>query len=588
MEKLFEDIKRIVSPRRFYYKLRSTILVEYYVKVLKNYFNFSGRARPEEFWLFTLCNYFVGLVLGILKTLTTYNPALFSIYVVAIAYVIAITPAWIALAVRRLHDTNRSGNWMYIALTGVGIIWLFVLMCLKGTSSDNKYGCTSKIKTFPKGGVHPPENKFSAGNPIETLPLPAMVTIPLSQHIGAPAIVCVKVGDRVKTGQMIAKSAGFVSTNIHSSVSGTVRKIDSFLDASGYKRPAVQIAVEGDEWVDGIDTSSTMKTGIIDDAEEITRKIAAAGIVGLGGATFPTHVKLSVPPGKKAEMIVINGVECEPYLTCDHRLMLEKGPEIIMGIRILMKALNVNKAIVGVENNKPDAIANLKKYAATCHEIEICSLQVKYPQGGEKQLIKAVTEREVPPGKIPIDIGVVPFNVASVFAVYEAVQKNKPLVERLVTVTGRGLSKPSNFKVRIGTPVNSLIEAAGGMPNHVGKIVNGGPMMGKAMGTVDVPVTKACSGILLIGDWEAKRQPACVCIRCAKCVDACPMGLEPYLLMPLAERQLYDRTEEKHVTDCIECGSCSYTCPSMRPLLDYIRLGKAAVLKNIRARAMTK
>ena len=444
------------------------------------------------------------------------------------------------------------------------------------------------IKTFPKGGVHPPENKFSAGNPIEVLPLPAMVTIPLSQHIGTPAIVNVKVGDRVKAGQMIGNSAGFVSTNIHSSVSGTVRKVDNFLDASGYKRMAVQISVEGDEWENGIDTSDTLKTGIIDSAEEIARKITAAGIVGLGGATFPTHVKLTVPPGKKAEMMIINGVECEPYLTCDHRLMLEKGAEIIMGIRILMKALNVNKAIVGVENNKPDAIANLQRHAAISHEIDICPLMVKYPQGGEKQLIKAITGREVPSGKIPIDVGIVSFNIASVFAVYEAVQKNKPLVERLVTVTGKGLPRPSNFKVRIGTSVNSLIEAAGGMPDHVGKIVNGGPMMGKALSTVDIPVTKAVSGILLIDDKEAKRQPACACIRCAKCVAVCPMGLEPYLLMPLAERHLYDRAEAKHITDCIECGSCSYTCPSMRPLLDYIRLGKAAVLKNIRVRAMTK
>ncbi len=444
------------------------------------------------------------------------------------------------------------------------------------------------LKTFPKGGVHPPENKFSAGKSVEILPLPAMVTIPLSQHIGAPSAARVKVGDQVKTGQVIADSTGFVSANIHSSVSGTVKKVDTFLDASGYKRMAVQIAVEGDEWEDGIDTSDTLKAEITDSVEEIAKKITAAGIVGLGGATFPAHVKLSVPPGKKAEMIVINGVECEPYLTCDHRLMLEKGPEIIVGTRILMKALNVNKAIVGVENNKPDAVANLQKYAAAHKEIEICPLKVKYPQGGEKQLIKAVTGREVPSGKIPVDVGVVPFNIATVFAVYEAVQKNKPLVERLVTVTGKGLPKPSNFKVRIGTSINSLIEAAGGMPEVSGKIVSGGPMMGKALGSTDIPTTKGCSGILLIEEKEAKRKPTRACIRCAKCISVCPMGLEPYLLMPLAEQQLYERAETERVADCIECGSCSYTCPSTRPLLDYIRLGKAAVLKNIRARAMAK
>ena len=440
------------------------------------------------------------------------------------------------------------------------------------------------LKTFPKGGVHPSENKFSAGKPVEALPLPVVATIPLSQHIGAPSVVRVKVGDRVKVGHLIAEGAGFVSANIHSSVSGTVKKVENFPDASGYKRPAVQIAVEGDEWEEGIDASDTLKTEITDSAGEIAKKIAAAGIVGMGGAAFPTHVKLSVPSGRKAEMIVINGVECEPYLTCDHRLMLEKGPEIIVGVRILMKALNVSKAIVGIENNKPDAIANLQQHAAAYQGIEICPLKVKYPQGGEKQLIKSLTGREVPSGKIPVDVGVVPFNIASVFAVYEAVQKNKPLIERLVTVTGKSLSKPSNFRVRIGTPISSLIEAAGGMPGTAGKIVNGGPMMGKALRTADIPVTKGCSGILLMDNRETKRKPARACIRCAKCVDVCPMGLEPYLLMPLSERQLFDRAETERAADCIECGSCSYICPSARPLLDYIRLGKATVLKNIRTR----
>jgi electron transport complex protein RnfC len=441
------------------------------------------------------------------------------------------------------------------------------------------------IKTFPRGGVHPPENKFSAGKPVEALPLPAVVTIPLSQHIGAPAAVKVKAGDTVKAGQVIAESAGFVSACIHASVSGTVKKVDAFPDASGYKRMAVQIAVEGDEWEDGIDTSDTLNAEIADSAEEIIRKITAAGIVGLGGATFPAHVKLAVPAGKKAEIIVVNGVECEPYLTCDHRLMLEKGAEITVGIRILMKALKVKRAIVGIENNKPDAIAHLQQCAAAYPEIEICPLKVKYPQGGEKQLIKAVTGREVPSGKIPVDVGVVPFNVATVFAVYEAVQKNKPLVERLVTVTGKGLATPSNFRVRIGTPVGSLIEAAGGMPGTAGKLISGGPMMGKAVASADIPTTKGCSGILLIDEKEARRKPVRACIRCAKCVSVCPMGLEPYLLMPLAEQQLHERAEAERAADCIECGSCSYTCPSARPLLDYIRLGKAAVLKNIRARA---
>ncbi|MDR1863982.1 MAG: electron transport complex subunit RsxC [Bacteroidales bacterium] len=441
------------------------------------------------------------------------------------------------------------------------------------------------LKTFSKGGVHPPENKLSAGNPVEALPPPGTATVFLSQHLGAPATVVVAAGDKVKAGQLIAESAGFVSANVHAPVSGTVVKIDAFADASGYRRPAVRIETEGDEWVEGMDTSSELNPDITDSAEEIIRKVALAGIVGLGGATFPAHVKLSVPPEKKAEMLIVNAVECEPYLTCDHRLMLEKAHEIITGVRILMKALKVDKALIGVENNKPDAIARLAQCAVPYPSISVCALKVKYPQGGEKQLIKALTGREVPHGKIPVDAGVVPFNVATVFAVYEAVQKNKPLVERLVTVTGKGLAKPSNFMVRIGTPIGSLIEAAGGMPETVGKIVLGGPMMGKAAGTADIPVTKGTSGILLIDEREAKRKPVRPCIRCAGCVTVCPMGLEPYLLMPLSERQLFDRAEQEMITACIECGSCSYVCPSSRPLLDYIRLGKGKVMQNIRARS---
>ena len=442
-------------------------------------------------------------------------------------------------------------------------------------------------KTFPKGGIHPPENKLSAGKSVETIPLPPIVTIPLSQHIGVPAVAKLKAGDSVKTGQIIAESNGFVSANVHSSATGTVRKIDAFLDSSGYKRQAIQIAVaESEQWADGIDTSDTLITEIADSAEEILKKIIAAGIVGMGGAAFPAHVKLSVPQGKKAEMVLINGVECEPYLTCDHQLMLEKGDEIIVGIRILLKALNVNKAVIGIENNKPDAIAHMQKCASEYKEIEIISLKVKYPQGGEKQLIQAITGRAVPLRKLPVDIGVAPFNVATVFAVYEAVQKNKPLVERLVTVTGKGLQKPSNFRVRIGTSINSLIEAAGGMPDSAGKIVSGGPMMGKALASMDIPVTKGCSGILLIDQSECKRLPARGCIRCAKCVAVCSMGLEPYLLMQLAEKQQLDRAEYERIADCMECGSCSYICPASRPLLDYIRLGKTSVLKNIREREM--
>ncbi|WP_027585321.1 electron transport complex subunit RsxC [Prolixibacter bellariivorans] len=440
------------------------------------------------------------------------------------------------------------------------------------------------LKTFKMGGVHPVENKLSAGKAIEKLPLPKTVSIPVAQHIGAPATVVVKRGDEVKVGTIIAQSSGFVSTNIHSSVSGKVKKIDDVMDSSGYKKKAVIIDVAGDEWEQGIDTSNNLIKETHLDAKEINAKILAAGIVGLGGATFPTHVKLSPPPGMTAEVLLINGVECEPYLTSDHRLMLEKGAEIIVGTKLLMKSLGVNKAVIGIENNKPDAITRMKDLTANEPEISVQPLKVKYPQGGEKQLIKAVTGKEVPSGALPIAVGAVVNNVGTAFAVYEAVMKNKPLVERVVTVTGKSVKEPSNLMVRVGTPVTELVEAAGGMPEDTGKVISGGPMMGRAVTTLEVPVTKGTSGILLIRDKESKRNEMEPCIRCGKCVSVCPMGLEPFLLMTMSEKKLWERSEDRHVMDCIECGSCSFTCPSNRPLLDYIRLGKGTVGKLIRAR----
>ena len=440
------------------------------------------------------------------------------------------------------------------------------------------------LKTFPKGGVHPEENKFSASKPIEVIPPPETVYIPIQQHIGAPSTPVVNKGDKVKVGSLIAKPSGFVSTNIHSSVSGTVAKIDDVLDSTGYRRPCAVITVEGDEWEESIDRSDSLKTGIKLSGEEIVSKTLEAGIVGLGGATFPSHIKLTVPKNKKADVLIINGVECEPYLTSDHRLMLEKGEELMVGINLLMKALKVTRAIIGIENNKPDAISYLSALAEKHQGIDVTALKVKYPQGGEKQLIRALINREVPSGGLPIDVGTVVHNVGTAFAVYEAVQKNKPLFERVVTVSGKSVSKPSNFLVRIGTPVSVLIEAAGGVPEDTGKIVNGGPMMGKALNTLDAPVTKGTSGILLFPETEARRPENLACIRCAKCVSICPMGLEPYLLMTLTERTIWDRLEKEKVLDCMECGSCAYVCPSGRPLLDYIRLGKSSVSKIIRSR----
>ena len=448
------------------------------------------------------------------------------------------------------------------------------------------------MKTFRIGGVHPAENKLSAAEPIKQAELPKVAVFPLSQHIGAPAKPIVQKGDKVKVGTMIAEAGGFVSAPIFSSVSGTVLKLDTVVDASGYAKPAIYITVEGDEWEESIDRSSDLVT-LKDRREELTpevikEKIKNAGIVGMGGACFPTHVKLSPPPGSKPEWIIINAVECEPYLTADHRLMLEHADEILVGVTLLMKAMNVGKAYIGIENNKPDAIELMRsKTMKFIHDgdIEIVPLKVKYPQGGEKQLIDAVVGRQVPaPPALPVSVGAILQNVGTAYAVYEAVMKNKPLFERIVTVTGKSLAHPSNFLVRMGTPMSQLIDACGGMPEDTGKIIGGGPMMGKALLNAEVPICKGSSGVLLMNQEEARRSEPQPCIRCAKCVGACPMGLEPYLLSKLAESHDWERAEKEDVVSCIECGSCSFTCPSHRPLLDEIRLGKQTVLGIIHAR----
>jgi len=440
------------------------------------------------------------------------------------------------------------------------------------------------LKTFPKGGVHPPENKISSGSAIRELPLPEVVTVHLSQHLGAPAQPVVNKGDLVKTGQLIAASAGFVSANIHSPVSGTVQKVEPVPDVSGYPKMAIVIEVKGDEWVDTIDRTTEIAKPASFTREEILGKISEMGIVGLGGATFPSHVKVSVPKGKKADILIINGVECEPYLTSDHRLMLEKGEEILIGTSLLMSVLQVTRAVIGIERNKPDAIDHLGKLATSFTGISVVPLKVKYPQGGEKQLIKAITGREVPSGGLPIDVGAVVHNVGTAFAVYEAVVKNKPLFERVVTVTGKSIAESANFKVRIGTPVNKLIEAIGGLPENTGKVINGGPMMGKAMPLLSVPVTKGTSGIVVMSEKEAARKNSMNCIRCTHCSTVCPMGLEPYYLMSLGEAKRWEDMEAARAMDCMECGSCSFTCPANRPLLDFIRIGKTNVNRIIRAR----
>lgn len=440
------------------------------------------------------------------------------------------------------------------------------------------------LRSFKIGGIHPPGNKISKNSQITTAPLPDQVVVPLSQHIGAPATPCVAKGDHVKVGQLIGQSSGFVSANIHSPISGVVTAIDSLPDGSGIRKPAIVITREGDEWLETIDRSNTLIQSCSLSAQEIIDKIAAAGIVGMGGATFPAHVKLSIPAGQKAECLIINGVECEPYLTSDYRTMLERGSEVLVGVDILCKALGVNKAYIGIEDNKPDAISHLITLAVSYPHIEIVPLRTKYPQGGEKQLIQAITGREVPSGGLPIHVGVVVQNIGTSLAVYEAVQKNKPVIERVVTVTGKTLREPANFLVRIGTPIRSLIDLCGGMPQDALKVINGGPMMGRALANIDAPVTKGTSGILIMRNRESVRNFASSCIKCAKCVGVCAMGLEPYLLSKLTQLKRFDDLEALRITDCIECGSCAYTCPASLPLLDYIRLGKSETMKRIRAR----
>ena len=438
------------------------------------------------------------------------------------------------------------------------------------------------FKTFPKGGIHPPENKLTADKPIVVLPVSPQVTVPVSQHIGAPATPVVEKGAAVLAGQIIAEAKGFVSTNIHSPVSGKVSKIDTVVDTTGYKQTAVIIDVEGDEWVATVDRSAVLRKEVTMTREEIIERCRQCGLVGMGGATFPTHIKLTVPAGKSCDLVIINGVECEPYLTSDHRLMLEKGAEVLTGATIIMKALAVERVVIGIEANKPDAVSHLTELAKEFKGITVQPLKVKYPQGGEKQLIKACTGREVPSGGLPIDVGVVVQNVGTAFAVYEAVQKNKPLVERVVTVTGESVSNPGNFLVRIGTPVTALIEAAGGMPDDTGKVVNGGPMMGKALAITDVPVTKGTSGILLFPAAASRRAEVMPCIRCGKCSTACAMGLEPWLISVLSEKGMWEQAGKEKITDCMECGACAYSCPAKRPLLDYIRLGKSTVIRQAR------
>ena len=449
-----------------------------------------------------------------------------------------------------------------------------------------------KLKTFSMGGVHPEENKITAKVATVVAPLPQQAIFPLSQHIGAPAKPVVNRGDKVKVGTLIAEANGFVSAPIYSSVSGTVLKVDTAIDATGYRKPAIYINVDGDEWDESIDRSETLET--LDKhpeltPEEIVNRIKVAGVTGMGGAGFPTFIKLCPPPTAKAECVILNGVECEPYITSDYRLMMEHADEILVGLDLLMKGAKVERGYIGIEDNKPEAIKLFEQKTANDPRIEIVALAKKYPQGGEKQLVDAVINRQVPaPPAIPVNVGAIVQNVGTAYAVYQAVMKNKPLFERYTTVTGKQLKNPGNFLVRMGTPMRELIDLCGGMPEGDNKVLAGGPMMGKSVVSTDVTVCKGTNSITILTDADAHRKAAQPCIRCGKCVSACPMGLEPYLLATLSSFKEWERLEAEQVTSCISCGSCQFTCPSHRPILDNILQGKGVVMGIIKSRNAKK
>ncbi|EOC99838.1 electron transport complex subunit RsxC [Caldisalinibacter kiritimatiensis] len=433
-----------------------------------------------------------------------------------------------------------------------------------------------KNLTF-KGGIHPPHyKKATEGVPIERAKAPETVVIPMQQHIGAPCEPVVKVGDKVKVGQKIGEPKAFVSAPIHSSVSGVVKKITSMNTPTGSKVTCVVIESDGNNEV-----HETVKPkGDLDSlsGKEIVEVVKEAGITGMGGAGFPTHVKLSPPSDKKIDTVILNGAECEPYLTADHRLMLEQPEKVVFGLKAIMKAVGVEKGYIGIENNKPDAVEAMEKVVANEPNIEVASLVTKYPQGDEKRLINAVTGREVPSGGLPMDVGVVVNNVGTAAAIADAIQTGMPLIERIVTITGSAIKEPKNLIVKIGTSFKEVIEQCEGYKGQLGKIVSGGPMMGIAQFTDEVPVIKGTSGILVLNEKEAKVPDPQPCIRCGKCVDICPVNLQPLFLSQFSLRKMYDEADKYHILDCIECGSCSFVCPSKRPLVEAIRVGKREVI----------
>jgi electron transport complex protein RnfC len=436
-----------------------------------------------------------------------------------------------------------------------------------------------KLFSF-RGGVHPPDYKdFSKGMEIETLPPPKAVTVPLAQHLGVPATAIVAKGDTVLAGQKIGECRGFVSAAVHSPVAGTVKKVDMVPHLSGTMVPGIEIeAGEEETW------APEMKPVESIGKDSIIKAVQEAGIVGMGGATFPSHVKLQPPEDKKIELLILNAAECEPFLTCDYRLMLEEPERIIRGAELLIKALDVNTCIIGVEDNKPDAIEKLQSLVGGTEGIAVQSLKTHYPQGGEKQLIYALTKREVPSGGLPMDVGCVVHNVGTACAVADAVDKGLPLIERIVTVSGDAVQKPGNFKVRVGTPIRTVLEAAGFNEDECAKIVLGGPMTGFAVSNLAIPVTKGTSGILAFTQKWVDERATEACLRCGRCLEVCPAGLNPTILESVAMAKNTKLLQEYHAMDCIECGCCAYNCPSRRVLVHAIRYGKAQLAELRKAK----
>ena len=442
--------------------------------------------------------------------------------------------------------------------------------------------------TFPIGGIHPNDAKFSKGCAIEVLPIPPVVYVSMAQHLGAPAVPCVAAGDKVKVGTVIGEPAGFISAYIHSPVSGTVKSVGPRKDLAGNNVTHVEITVEGDEWEDGIDLTPDIVKEIPSDRAAVLDKIKKCGVVGLGGATFPAHVKLNPSPDTKADCILINGAECEPYLTSDHRIMIERPEEIVIGAAIMQMVLGGCRCVIAIEDNKPEAIASMKGAVAKLgyRNMEVLTLKKKYPQGGEKQLIDAVLRRQVGSGALPISVGAVVQNVATALAVYEAVQKNRPLITNTMTITGDKLpvSEQHNYLFRIGVPFSFIAEQAGGVPEYAAKIVSGGPMMGKAIANMDATTVKGTSSLLYLSKESTKRKEEGLCIRCARCAESCPMGLEPFLINRVYKAGDLTGMEKASAQDCIECGCCQYSCPANIPLVDNIRMAKGQVMAEIKKR----